>query len=67
MRRRFPPGTDVTIILPPGADKLPVLTTVPPMMFKFLPAPTAKLPRLTILPVCVVEKAKPLGVPTKFV
>ena len=50
IRTKFVPVTDATVILPPGADRLPVLTTVPPSKVKFCPDLTAKSAVLIIAP-----------------
>ena len=44
------PGTDVTLISPPGAVSVPVFTTVPADKLKLCPVPTSKLPALMIAP-----------------
>ena len=50
MFTKFVPGTDARVIRPPGAERLPVLTTVPPSKVKFCPDLTAKFAVLIIAP-----------------
>jgi hypothetical protein len=49
MRTKFVPGTDARVIRPSGAERLPVLTTVPPSKVKF-PDVTVKFAVLIIAP-----------------
>ena len=63
MRTKFSPGIAAIVIAPPGADNFPVLIATLPSKLKLCPSLTAKLPALTITPVCE-PKLKELGVPT---
>ncbi len=66
MRRVLSPGTVAMVMVPSGACKLPVLTTVPPSRVKFSPSATLNEPVLTIAPgVWDVAKSNQLGVPTR--
>ena len=49
--KKSPPSTAVTVILPPGLESSPVVTTVPPDKVKFSPGFKAKFPSsITIEP-----------------
>lgn len=63
---RLLPGTAARVMLPPGAEIVPVLTVVPPSKVKFCPLATLKVPALTIAPGCAVSKAKLAGVPMRL-
>ena len=65
MRTRFSPGTAATVMLPPGAVRLPVLMAVPPNSIRFCPSATERSPALTMLPGWGVVKANWLGSPTR--
>jgi len=58
------PGTAARVILPPGAERLPVLTTVPPSNLKF-PDVTSKFAVLIIAPTRSPAKAKEVGSPVR--
>ena len=67
IRTTFLPMTDATVIRPPGAARLPVLTTVPPIKVKFCPDLTAKSAVLIIAPARSAPNVKELGVPVRDV